>query len=130
MFHAIGKPLGFSGHALRKLVCDFIERNPDAALHDASVRDWVLWDSGLTPQNYVRRLRAGYWGGSLETTILASLLRTPIFVYEPKGQMCTRLADSRPDERIELFETGRERPPFICLLYVRKNHYMYLKILF
>lgn len=125
MFHAIAFPLKVDGHHLRKLVSAYIESNPDSNMHGETLRNWILWDQGTTPDVYVSKLRQGQWGGSLETTLLASMLKVPIFVYQPKGIMCTRVAESRPDPSILSLNINHSLK-FLCLLYVRKNHYMSL----
>jgi len=125
MFHAIGLPFDISGHYLRNIVCMYIERYPDSMLHGESLRNWILWDQNITLDQYVKQLRRGQWGGSLETTLLASMLAIPIFVYQPKSEMCTRISESRPDQSIQSLNINHNKP-YICLLYVGKHHYMSL----
>jgi hypothetical protein len=129
MFHSIGLPLNVSGHYLRKIVVSFIEQYPDSHLHGETMRNWILWDQSVSLETYVSRLKQGQWGGSIETTLLASMLKIPIFVYEPKGTMCTRIAESRPDKSIPSLKIITD-VKFLCLLYVGKNHYMSLKASF
>jgi hypothetical protein len=80
----------------------------------------------------VEQLRNGKWGGSIETTILSSLLKTPIFVYEQKNGYCKKISESRPDLSFKVSLSTNimkeKKMPFICLLYIPNNHYMYLKI--
>jgi len=123
MFHAVGYALKLNGHGLRKLVVDYIANNKDSYLHETALKDWILWDKNMTIETYVHHLRRGMWGGALETTILASLLKTPIFVYEPKGKLCVRISESRPDTQI--ISIGKSLD-YICILYTGKNHYMAL----
>ena len=131
MFHAIALPLKVSGHYLRNVVSSHIEKYPDSNLHGETLRNWILWDRGISPESYAQKLRQGQWGGSLETTLLASMLNTPIFVYQPKDEMCTRISESRPDisiQSIQHFQLQhlQKAPKFLCLLYVGRNHYMSL----
>lgn len=129
MFHAIGLPLKISGHVLRKRVGNYIAENADAVLHGARIRDWIEWDQGISPETYVMKLQNGLWGGSLETTLIASMLRIPVFVYAPKGNMCTRISEARPDTNIKRMELAITNiPKFICVLWIQKNHYMSLGI--
>lgn len=129
MFHAIGKQIDFNGHLLRKLVTDFIRRFPDYKLHDQTIRDWIMWDLELSPEEYSKRLEHGQWGGALETTILSSLLRIPIFIYEPKsGGLCRRIAEARPDLTFPTLKS-KTTLEFLTILYVRKSHYMILEII-
>jgi len=126
MFHAIGLPMKVSGHVLRKLVANYIADNPESSLHDQTLRNWITWEMNMTLEEYVKRLRAGQWGGSLETTLLASLFRSVIFVYEPNGKTCKRIAESRPDANLPHLNI-KGIPPYICILYVG-SHYMSLTI--
>jgi hypothetical protein len=126
MFHAVGVPFQINGHALRAVVAEYILRNPDSALHDQPLRNWILWDQGVAPETYAESLKRGQWGGSLDMTILASLLKTVIFVYEPKGSKCVRISEARPDASVP--SLGLRSLPHVCVLYVRKNHYMYLEV--
>jgi hypothetical protein len=129
MFHAIGKQVNFDGHSLRKLVSDFIKKFPDFKLHDQSIRDWIQWDLELTPEEYSKRLENGQWGGALETTILSSFLRVPIFIYEPKaGGFCSRIAEARPDLTLPTLKS-KTSLQYLTILYVRKSHYMILEII-
>ena len=125
LFHAIGYAYGFSGGDLKRAVMDFIIKFPDSNLHDVSLRNWILWDSSLTPEKYVERMKRGQWGGSLETGILSSMLKTPIFIYQPKGNLCKRVNEARPDLSISSIELNRQLP-YICILWTGKSHYMFL----
>jgi hypothetical protein len=129
MFHAIGVPLKISGHALRNIVCEYISSYSESVLHEAPLKDWIEWDTGESIKQYEHQLKNGRWGGSIETTILSSLLNIPIFVYEPKGNFCKRISESRPDKNVgvTISNNFHKLPPYICLLYTGRNHYMYLK---
>jgi hypothetical protein len=129
MFHAIGVPLNVSGHALRNVVCEYISSHSESVLHDAPLKDWIEWDTGESVNVYVNQLKRGRWGGSIETTILSSLLNIPIFVYEPQGNSCKRISESRPDKNlgVTILNNFKKLPKYICLLYTGRNHYMFLK---
>jgi hypothetical protein len=129
MFHAIGVPLKISGHSLRNIVCEYISSFSESVLHEAPLKDWIEWDTGENIKQYEYQLRNGRWGGSIETTILSSLLNLPIFVYEVNGNFCKRIAESRPDKNlgVTISNNFKKLPKYICLLYTGRNHYMYLK---
>lgn len=128
MFHAIGNQVNFDGHSLRSLVAKFIKKFPDYKLHDQSIRNWIEWDLEISPETYSKKLENGYWGGALETTILSSFLRLPIFIYKPKlNGMCIRIAEARPDQDFPKLKSTTTLP-FICLLYVNNSHYMILNV--
>jgi hypothetical protein len=109
-------------------VVKYIEQNPDALLHDQSLKNWIAWDQGGTPEMYARKLKNGQWGGALETTILASMFRVPIFIYEPKGNLCVRVSEARPDESLPQISTPFQIN-YICVLWRGRNHYMSLRAL-
>jgi hypothetical protein len=129
MFHAIGVPLKINGHSLRDIVCEYITYYSESILHDVPLKDWIEWDTGETIKQYENQLKNGRWGGSIETTILSSLLNIPIFVYEISGNSCRRISESRPDKNIgvTISNNFKKLPSYICLLYTGRNHYMYLK---
>lgn len=125
LFHAIGYQFKLDGHFLRKKIINFLVEHPDATLHDQSLRNWIQWDEGISLESYIRKLKAGKWGGALETTILASMLNTRIFVYEPKGNLCRRVSEALPDSSIPKLNV--KEIPFICVLWLGKSHYMSLR---
>ena len=127
LFHAIGLQVWLKGKSLKSLVISIIERSSHLLLHEQPIKDWIAWDLNLSPQEYAKKLKEGMWGGSIETTILASLLNIPIFVYEPKGLYCKRIADSKPDIKFPKIRFKEKKKDFICLLWLG-NHYMILKI--
>ena len=50
----------------------FVEESPDAEIAGTPLRDWVLWECGLAPSQYARRMRgAGQWGGAIELAIFS-----------------------------------------------------------
>jgi len=125
MYHAIGHFLKINGKTLRFLVTQFISKNPDVLLHDQSIRNWILWDRKISVEQYVQKMEKGQWGGALEMTILASIFKVPIFVYERKQQYVKRISESRPDTTI-LSLSIHHSLPYICILYTG-SHYMAIK---
>lgn len=135
MYHAIGYVFKISGGYLRNKVASIIRNYPDLVLHGQSLRTWIEWDVGLDPHKYSKQVENGLWGGSFEMTILSSILSLPIYVYEPKGNVCVRISESIPDDIMKknicsfkdqiMFEK-LTKPPFVCILFIGKSHYMYL----
>jgi len=127
LFHSIGAQLGKNGHYLRNLVAAVIEEHSNSLLHEQKVSDWITWETNKSVEEYVKLLREGLWGGMIDTTILASLFNKVIYVYVPKqNDLCIRIADALPDKNFFSNYLKSSGPQIICLLYVKKNHYMVL----
>jgi hypothetical protein len=124
LFHAIGKFFNLGGHNLRRATADFISNNLDLKMHDQTLRDWIQWDYDKPAENYAIDLKNGTWGGALEITVIASLLKVPIYVYvrSANGKV-KRISDSKPENLFPSFAVNHSHK-FICLLYERKSHYM------
>jgi hypothetical protein len=132
LFHALGRPFGVPGQHMVASVIDFVENNADLTMHGTSIRQWIEWYADCSVDEYIQRLRAGMWGGALETTIIASLTGLPVYVYSPSESIahtCTRITDALPD--LELHQSGGANPlahmktdsKFLCLLYIGRSHY-------
>ena len=126
LFHAVAKQLGKKGKDLRNLVASVIEKFPDSQLHGQSLKEWIQWETKNSSAKHAENLRNGLWGGMLETTSLASLYNKKIYVYTPKSDLCTRIAECLPDLEFTSKHLQSIGPNILCLLYVRKNHYMIL----
>jgi len=125
MFHSIALPMKTSGKTLRDLVSSYIQDQSTSLMHGSKISDWIQWETDLTVDAYVHKMRKGMWGGALEMTILSSLLRTPIFVYAVKNNLCVQMTEIRPDTSLPSLG---QTLPYICLLYVNSNHYMHLRV--
>lgn len=49
MFHSIAYSTGEDAGELRADLAKFVRENPTRLLSGTPVKDWILWDSGLTP---------------------------------------------------------------------------------
>ena len=125
LFHAIGLQIGIKGNKLKSLVISIIEHSSHLLLHEQSIKNWIEWDLQISPGEYADKLRLGLWGGSIETTLLASLINIPILVYEPKQSFCRRIADSKPDLSFPKLNIKHTKE-FICILFIH-SHYMILE---
>ena len=125
MFHSIALPLKTTGKTLRDLVSSYIEDQSSSLMHGSNISEWIQWETDLSVERYVAKMRKGMWGGALEMTILSSLLRTPIFVYGVKNNLCVQMTEIRPDSSLPSLG---QTVPYICLLYVNSNHYMHLRV--
>jgi hypothetical protein len=67
--------------ALRAVAADAVDANADVEFNGASLRQWIEWETDLTPEQYAARMKVGKWGGQIELCLLARGLDTPIEVY-------------------------------------------------
>lgn len=89
LFHAVEAAAGRSAQDLRVVAADAVEANADVEFNDATLRQWILWETEMTPEQYAARMKVGKWGGQIELCLLARGLDTPIEVYNQlpsKGQ--------------------------------------------
>lgn len=93
----------------------FVEESPDAEIAGTPLRDWVLWECGLAPSQYARRMRgAGQWGGAIELAIFSHAHKAAVCVYEPDPGGGHR--------RISVFGS-LSSPKALHLLYGGRVHY-------
>ena len=104
LFHSLAAGLkdGTTAHTLRMQVLDFIEANPELALVDAPLKDWVLWETGAPLEDYCRRMRrSGEWGGAIEMAAFCQLKKAHVYVYQtdptqPRGPAYKRIHTFEP----------------------------------
>jgi hypothetical protein len=125
MFHSVGRQFGVDGHVLRKTVSTFLANNLELPMHEQSLRNWIEWDYNKKAEFYTEELKRGLWGGALEITILASLLKVPIFVYVIRGGFCEKLTVSNPDKTFPTLKVDLKEK-YLCLIWDKKSHYMIL----
>ena len=79
LFHSLADSSKSEPLQLRHAIADFIESQPDTPIGGEPLREWVKWDSCLSPDTYAVRMRgAGSWGGAIEIAVrCASRMRTP-----------------------------------------------------
>ena len=93
LFHSLAHCLGTDAGSLRSEAASAIEANPTLEISGSPLSKWILWDSGLTPPQYVAKLRSpGFWGGALEIAVLAAMLDVLVYVYEPASGQFKRIA--------------------------------------
>ena len=111
---------------IRRVLMDWLPRNPYAFIGDSSVGDWVKWDSNCSVEDYTARMRgADRWGGGFEIAVFARLYGVAVHVYEhnPDG------GSDLPYKRVACFEPGngapspRGRPAPVNVLYCGGVHY-------
>jgi len=84
---------GTGATSLRKEVADFVEANPGMLVAGTPLKDWVLWDSGLTPEEYAAKMRYGsHWGGAIEIAVTAAVKQMHVHVYEGSSSRFSRIS--------------------------------------
>jgi len=115
LFHSLAHGVGSSAAQLREQLASFVEESPDAEIAGTPLRDWVLWECGLAPSQYARRMRgAGQWGGAIELAIFSHAHKAAVCVYEPDPAGGHR--------RISVFGS-LSSPKALHLLYGGRVHY-------
>eukprot|EP00241_Pyramimonas_parkeae_P018343 CAMPEP_0114315332 /NCGR_PEP_ID=MMETSP0059-20121206/22423_1 /TAXON_ID=36894 /ORGANISM="Pyramimonas parkeae, Strain CCMP726" /LENGTH=364 /DNA_ID=CAMNT_0001440809 /DNA_START=325 /DNA_END=1416 /DNA_ORIENTATION=- len=63
MFHSLAHGMGSTtAGALRKDIAEYVAANPEVAIGGTPIKDWVLWDSGLSVKDYAARMVTGsHW---------------------------------------------------------------------
>jgi len=97
LFHSLAYGLSRMGqqtnaHALRRELCQYIERNPGIEVAETPLQDWVKWDSGQSASGYARRMAGGGWGGAIEMAACALLKNCQVHVYERYGSKFKRIS--------------------------------------
>jgi len=85
LFHAVEITAGTPAAELRAVAADAVSAHADAEFNGASLRQWIEWETGLTPDQYATRMAAGQWGGQVELCLLARGLDTPIQVRRARS---------------------------------------------
>ena len=80
-FHAVSFETNQSAKQLRTLVANAVPRYANTIAYDMTVSDWIKADTGLTPNEYVKYLKHGGWGGQVDLFLLAQILYRPFCVY-------------------------------------------------
>ena len=76
LFHAVQVTAQMDAKELRKVAADSVDDNVDVEFNGASLRQWIDWETSMTPDEYAKRMRVGNWGGQIELCLLARGLDT------------------------------------------------------
>ncbi len=118
LFHSLSHGSSAEPLRLRHAIADFIESQPDAAVGGEPLREWIRWDSDLSPDAYAARMRgAGNWGGAIELAVFARLFGVAAYVYEAVP------AAPGSFRRIASFRPPHETEQVAHLLYRSGVHY-------
>jgi hypothetical protein len=124
LFHSLAHFLGGSASSLRAETAAFAAANADFELGGSPLRDWILWDSGLSPEEYAKRMGTGsHWGGAIEIAICSLARRARIAVYEKRNSGWQRISDFDLCSGSAGSTRGPLRGKPIRLLYSGRVHY-------
>jgi hypothetical protein len=91
---------GHTASSLREMICDFLAGDP--VLFDmVKTREVVLWESDITLERYVERMRGqSTWGGATEIRAFAVLFGTAVdVVVLQAGRKVEFRRGDAPDEK-------------------------------
>lgn len=78
-----GMALPVTGASLRAALCDVM---PSVRVHGATLAEWGAMETGASPAEYARAMRAAStWGGGVELATFASAFRLPVLVESAAG---------------------------------------------
>jgi len=89
LFHGLAQGLALAGAtkahtaaSLRKDVCNFMERRPNAIISGKPLQEWILWESGKNHVDYATRMRSeDTWGGPIEIAVFSVIQGVIVHVY-------------------------------------------------
>jgi hypothetical protein len=84
LFHALcwGLNDGSAASLLRLQISKYIIDHPDMTVGEASLGDWVSYDSGACVTTYAARMAGDTWGGAIEMQAFAEMKGVAVHVYE------------------------------------------------
>eukprot|EP01062_Namystynia_karyoxenos_P010367 TRINITY_DN1367_c0_g2_i1.p1 TRINITY_DN1367_c0_g2~~TRINITY_DN1367_c0_g2_i1.p1 ORF type:complete len:369 (+),score=101.30 TRINITY_DN1367_c0_g2_i1:86-1108(+) len=117
LYHSLSYGLGGPGaSALRRDLADWVRQHPNEEIAETPIKDWVLWDSRLSPDQYARRMGISGWGGGIELAACSRAKRVNVHVWEND-----RL--SRGYRRISCFDCPGGSARTINVIYQGGVHY-------
>ena len=83
LFHSLAYGLqGSSAGTLRRELATWVRNNPHILIADTPLKDWLWWDSRLSPANYASRIGITGWGGGIEMAACSRLKGVDVHVWE------------------------------------------------
>eukprot|EP00656_Telonema_subtile_P000248 TRINITY_DN10129_c0_g1_i1.p1 TRINITY_DN10129_c0_g1~~TRINITY_DN10129_c0_g1_i1.p1 ORF type:complete len:214 (-),score=34.89 TRINITY_DN10129_c0_g1_i1:308-949(-) len=118
LFHSLAAADGrtHTGEALRKAVSEYIMSNPDLEIAGDPMRDWVLWDSGVSLEVYCRKMSVSGWGGGIEMAAFSRMRKVNVHVYERSSGIRDNY------HRVSAFEVSGARST-VRVLYQGRAHF-------
>lgn len=85
LFNSLSKFVSDDSGIIRKKVCDYLETNP-ILFDDAKAEDVINWESNMTLNNYVSRMRStSTWGGAIEIRCFCNIYHLSVEVVNIRG---------------------------------------------
>ena len=121
-FHAIAYGLGTTHVVLREMCALFVKECPDHKIQDASVSDWIRWESERDVEQYSKNMRRnGVWGGAIEISCLCHMLNLVIEVYtQYTSRRFKRIAHFRYDN---VHPMHKEKQPKLIKICYTGSHF-------
>jgi OTU-like cysteine protease len=117
MFQCLGYWLNRDHLQVRKKIHSFLSKS-NLTIHGMSISDWVLFETDLTLDAYLKKLKEpNTWGGELELYAASEIFESDIFVWEkePNNDLYKLKYE---------FSNKKSSTKDSChLLYVDGNHY-------
>ena len=83
LYHSLSYKLDSTNHYIENTVLNFIENNPDYIIHDIKLQEWILYDTGLNMENYIKQLqKTELYPGPIEIQIFCKLFQKNVHIYE------------------------------------------------
>eukprot|EP00929_Paragymnodinium_shiwhaense_P000177 TRINITY_DN100421_c0_g1_i1.p1 TRINITY_DN100421_c0_g1~~TRINITY_DN100421_c0_g1_i1.p1 ORF type:complete len:543 (+),score=77.38 TRINITY_DN100421_c0_g1_i1:176-1804(+) len=75
------------GPRLRQAVAKYLAEHADETVAGTSFRDYILWDRGLTIEEYLKDMAdSSIWGGAVEIAAFIRMERLNVQIYDPIGR--------------------------------------------
>lgn len=124
-FHSVGFLTDMKASDLRMIVSKLILKHKHSNFNDLTLSNWILYETGLTAEQYSHQILFHKWGGALEMKLLSDFFNRSIVVYSrsgsrsgSRGSQADRILVVHPSEREECPSKGP-----ILLLYSGNSHY-------
>ena len=114
-FHSVGLQTGLSAQYLRHGCAELIDQQKNSDFNGLTLSQWIKYETGLSVEDYSRRIRHSAWGGALEAHLLSQWLKRPIGIYKMDRQKQAIL--------ITDFKPAATAAKPIFLLYNGHSHY-------
>jgi hypothetical protein len=105
LFNSLGKHTGESADVVRSKIVDYLSLNP-TLLGDIHTNDAIHWESGSSPQSYLRNMRqASTWGGALEISAFSKLYNMNVLVHNIRDSHTQIIRFLNPNARTSVSVT-------------------------
>ena len=106
---------GVATEQLRGMLCEYLSNDP--VLGGSKASEMVPWETGMSLQQYVQRMKnMGQWGGAIEIKAFCDLFRMNVKVHSfPNRRVIDFISENPkgPDPWIEVSWTGNHYEPIV-----------------